>query len=144
VGHRLHDRKRADLLLAVFAREVLPAMPSAELWLVCDERVTQPQVKNYSNLSDEELTLLYRSAWVFCMPSSYEGFGRPYAEALACKTAVVATPNAGSNEILENGRYGLIVHETQLGSTLVALFRTRRARLAARADVYMGARACEL
>ena len=134
VGHRLHDRKRADLLLAAFAREVLPAIPSAELWLVCDDRVTQPQVKSYSNLSDDALTLLYRSAWVFCLPSSYEGFGRPYAEALACKTAVVATPNAGANEILEHGRYGVMVDKAQLGSTLVLLLKDpdKRAELAER------------
>ena len=46
-------------------------------------------------LDDEELAREYRAAWVFCLPSSYEGFGIPYAEAMASGTPVVATPNPG-------------------------------------------------
>lgn len=121
VGHRLNDRKRAGLLIDVFSREVLSAFPSAELWLVCDDTVTRPQVKCFSNLPAEELASLYQSAWVFCLPSSYEGFGRPYAEALACGTPVVATPNVGAMEVLDRGRYGVIVDETRLGSALIEL-----------------------
>ncbi|MER3405656.1 MAG: hypothetical protein C4289_11280, partial [Chloroflexota bacterium] len=41
--------------------------------------------------------------------SAYEGFGRPYIEAMACGTPVVATPNPGALEVLEGGRYGVIV-----------------------------------
>ena len=132
VGHRLNDRKRANLLLGVFSQEVLPAFSTAELWLVCDETVTRPQVKCFSNLPAEELASLYQSAWVFCLPSSYEGFGRPYVEALASKTAVVATPNVGAIEVLDHGRYGVIVDETRLGSALIELLGDahRRSELA--------------
>ena len=49
----------------------------------------------------ERLIELYQQAWLFCLPSSYEGFGVPYIEAMSCGTPVVATPNAGAREVLE-------------------------------------------
>ena len=51
-----------------------------------------PQVKRLGRVSDEELARLYARAWVFCLPSSYEGFGIPYAEAMSAGLPVVATP----------------------------------------------------
>ena len=53
--------------------------------------------------SDTELAALYCRAWLYVSPSTYEGFGLPYAEALACGTPVVATPNDGSREMLAAG-----------------------------------------
>lgn len=121
VGHRLHDRKRAYLLLDAFQREIRPAIPEAELWLVCDETVVAPGVRCRSNLPLAELAELYRHAWVFCLPSSYEGFGRPYLEAMASGTPVAATPNPGANEILQNGRFGVLAPPHLLGQAMVDL-----------------------
>jgi glycosyltransferase involved in cell wall biosynthesis len=70
------------------------------------------------------LAALYRAAWVFCLPSSYEGFGRPYVEAMAAGAVVVATPNPGAREVLQDGKYGLIVQEQQLGDALSTLLRS--------------------
>ena len=121
VGHRLHDRKRAYLLLDAFRRVVRPAIPQAELWLVCEDRVETAGVACYANLPLEALAELYRRAWLFCLPSSYEGFGRPYAEAMASGTPVVATPNPGAREVLDESRYGALAPPARLGETLVAL-----------------------
>ncbi len=131
VGHGLHDRKRGYLLLDAFQQEILPALPKAELWLVSDDRVEQPNIKCYRNLTQAQLIELYQQAWVFCLPSSYEGFGRPYIEAMACGTPVVATPNSGACEVLQNGRYGLITQPSDLGQTLLDLLQneTQRASL---------------
>ena len=71
--------------------------------------------------SDEALADAYRRAWVFCLPSDYEGFGIPYAEALASGTPVVATPNVGARYVLDDGRAGVIVGLPDLGRTLVEL-----------------------
>ena len=68
-----------------------------------------------------ELARLYQQAWVFCLPSSYEGFGRPYIEAMAAGTPVVATRNPGADEVLDNGAYGLIVPDAELGEALCSL-----------------------
>jgi glycosyltransferase involved in cell wall biosynthesis len=54
-----------------------------------------------------------------CLPSAYEGFGRPYAEALAAGTAVVATDNPGARDVLDDGRFGVIASDAGLGSALV-------------------------
>jgi glycosyltransferase involved in cell wall biosynthesis len=134
VGHRLHDRKRLDLLLEVFQEEVKKQVPGAELWLVADEAVAAPSVRCFSNLRIEELAELYRRAWLFCLPSSYEGFGRPYVEALASGATVVATPNPGACEVLDDGRYGVLTSEHDLASSLIGLLidSGRREELAQR------------
>jgi len=72
-------------------------------------------------VSLEMLTELYRKAWVFCLPSTYEGFGVPYIEALASGTPVVASPNVGAREVLAEGAYGEIVPDARLGSALLQL-----------------------
>jgi glycosyltransferase involved in cell wall biosynthesis len=83
--------------------------------------------------TDAELLELYKRAWAFCLPSAYEGFGMPYAEAMAVGTPVVATPNPGARYVLDDGRAGLIVDEHALGYTLVELLTnlSLRSRLAA-------------
>jgi glycosyltransferase involved in cell wall biosynthesis len=142
VGHRLRDRKRLDLLLEVFLTAVRPRLPEAELWLVCDEKVEAAGVRSFSTLLGEDLARLYREAWVFCLPSSYEGFGRPYIEALASGTAVVATPNPGALEVLGEGSHGILVEPSELGAALAGLLEDgqRRADLQerglARAQAY--------
>jgi glycosyltransferase involved in cell wall biosynthesis len=47
---------------------------------------------------------------------------------MAAGTPVVATPNPGAEEVFENGRYGLIVSEEQLGETLCALLNRAELR----------------
>ena len=117
----MRGRKRGKMLLDIFQREIKPAMPSAEFWAVCDEPIVGKGVQWYGRVTTQELADLYRRAWVFCLPSTYEGFGIPYIEAMASGTPVVATPNAGALEVTENGRYGIICNEGDLGSTLVQL-----------------------
>jgi glycosyltransferase involved in cell wall biosynthesis len=58
-------------------------------------------VRYFHGIPDEALAALYRKAWVFASPSVYEGFGLPYLEAMASGTAVVATANPGSCEVLD-------------------------------------------
>ena len=99
------------------------AVPDAELWLVCPEPVREEGVRWLGKVSPADLVRLYRRAWVYCMPSSYEGFGRPYAEALASGTPVVATPNPGAVEVLGGGAYGEIVADADLGAALCRLLR---------------------
>ena len=79
-------RKRGRLLMEVFADEVRPTMPDARLWMVCSDAPPAPGVEVLGRLTDEELAERYRRAWVFCLPSTYEGFGVPYIEAMASRT----------------------------------------------------------
>ena len=129
----LDSRKRGRLLVREFVERVRPRVPGAELWLVSPDRAEGPGVMHLGTLSDEALRDAYRRAWIMCLPSAYEGFGRPYVEALAAGTAVVATPNAGAREVLDEGRYGVIAAERDLAGALVSLLEDarRRALLAA-------------
>jgi phosphatidyl-myo-inositol alpha-mannosyltransferase len=114
-------RKRGRLLADVFEQEVLPRLPSAELWMVAEDAPERKGLRTFERVSDEVLADLYRRAWVFCLPSTYEGFGIPYVEAMASGCAVVTTPNPGAAEITQNGTYGLVADERDLGATLIRL-----------------------
>ena len=113
------NRKRGKLLSDAFARDVLPARPDAELWMVCSDAPDSAQVRVLGRVSDEELTALYLSAWVFCLPSSYEGFGIPYVEALTAGLPVIATANPGSLELAAHCSGLAIVEDVELGPALL-------------------------
>ena len=89
-----------------------------------------PGVVFHTGLADGELAALYRRAWVYASPSTYEGFGLPYVEAMACGVPVVATPNPGSLEVLAAGRYGRVVDDAVFSETVVHLLRDGQARAA--------------
>lgn len=140
----LHTRKRAELLLDAFARTVKPSIPEAELWMVISAPVSGSGVRWFGRLSAPALADLYRKAWVFCLPSRYEGFGVPYIEAMACGTPVVATPNGGAEEVLDGGRYGLLVKDCELGDALLGLLKDEGTRLALAAAGMLRAKAYEI
>jgi glycosyltransferase involved in cell wall biosynthesis len=128
-----HGRKRGSALADAFLSHVRRAMPDAELLMVTQDVPTDPGegIRVLGRLDDEELADAYRRAWVFCLPSDYEGFGIPYAESLASGTPVVATPNVGARYVLDDGHAGVLVDLADLGPALVALLRDepRRERL---------------
>jgi len=125
----LDGRKRGAFLLDIFARAIRPAYPDAELTFVGAAGPAQSGVTYVTGVRDDELASLYRRAWVCAVPSTYEGFGLPYVEAMACGTAVVATPNPGSREVLGED-YGGLADDSEFAATLVGLLAdegTRRA-----------------
>ena len=85
-------------------------------------RPVSPRVSSRSGrLDDDALADEYRRAWVFCLPSSYEGFGIPYAEAMAAGLPVVATPNVGARFVTDEGRYGALAPLDDLAAPLTEL-----------------------
>ncbi|MFH6767296.1 glycogen synthase [Gaetbulibacter aquiaggeris] len=60
-------------------------------------------------LDKKEVIQLYSHADVFCCPSIYEPFGIINIEAMACKTAVVASAVGGIKEVVVEGETGILV-----------------------------------
>jgi len=114
-------RKRGRLLRDVFERVVRPAVPDAELVMVSDYAEPSPGVRWLAAPTDEEVQALLSVAHVFCLPSSYEGFGIPYLEGMAYGCAVLATDNPGSRHVLGPDLAGQIVSPGALGSEIVRL-----------------------
>jgi len=117
--------------------------------MVSDECEPAEGVRWIKAPSDDELSEYLARAWAFCMPSTYEGFGLPYLEAMAYGVPVVATPNPGAHMLLGEGLYGIVADEHELGDRLVEVLRdgalreslSHQGRL--RADEYSWERCCE-
>ncbi|MFJ3787107.1 glycosyltransferase family 4 protein [Kitasatospora sp. NPDC090091] len=77
-----------------------------------------------TGLTDEELVDLYRSAEVACVPSLYEGFSLPAAEAMATGTPLVATTGGAIPEVAgPDGETCLAVPPGDAGALAAALGR---------------------
>ena len=122
------NRKRGHLVMQAFEQQVRPVLPDAKLWMVCSDAPEAPGVTVFGRVSEEKLTELYRQAWVFTLPSTYEGFGVPYIEAMASGTPIVATINPGAKEVLNNGLYGRIIDDAHLGSAILGLLQDANER----------------
>ncbi|HEY2645171.1 MAG TPA: glycosyltransferase family 4 protein [Galbitalea sp.] len=129
------NRKRGKDLAAAFERDVLPAIPEARLEMVCGDAPANPGagVSILGRLNDQQLAEAYQRAWAFCLPSDYEGFGIPYAEAMASGVPVVATPNIGARYVTDEGKAGLLAPLAVIGDALRRVLQdaSERERLAA-------------
>lgn len=127
VAGTLKGRKRGSLLLQAFD-EVHRGRPEVRLSIVSRDYVAASGVDCYSDISASRLGELYRSSWLLCSTSSYEGFGVPYLEAMASGLPVVTTPNEGATEVLDHGRFGIIAEPAQLANTLSRLLDSEEER----------------
>jgi phosphatidylinositol alpha-mannosyltransferase len=121
-------RKRGSLVHEAFTQVVRQRLPEAELWMVSDACEPAPGVTHYPSPSDAELKALYSRAWAFCLPSTYEGFGIPYLEAMSHGVPVVASGNIGAEMLLDGGRAGMIVADDELGDGLLRALTDDRLR----------------
>jgi glycosyltransferase involved in cell wall biosynthesis len=126
----LEGRKRGRFLLDGFVKTVRPACPDATLTIVGSAGPSHPGVTYLTGVSDADLADLYRRAWVYASPSTYEGFGLPYLEAMACGTPVVASKNPGSLDVLGHEECGLLPADDDFASTIAALLGDESLRAA--------------
>jgi phosphatidylinositol alpha-mannosyltransferase len=115
------SRKQGDLLLRVFRETVLPAHPQTTLTVVGPESISAQQVRCLGRINEQEIVAEYQKAWIYCLPSSYEGFGVPAIEAMACGCAVAAVKNAGTRELVEHEKTGILCTKETLGASLKML-----------------------
>jgi glycosyltransferase involved in cell wall biosynthesis len=119
----LDSRKRGRLVLDIFSKEIFPVVPDVILTVVGPQACSGDGVRYAGIISEQALIEEYRNAWVYCMASSYEGFGVPAIEATACGAVVVATDNCGIKEIITHGVNGMICTPQKLGTTILQVLR---------------------
>ncbi|HEY3855123.1 MAG TPA: glycosyltransferase family 4 protein [Verrucomicrobiae bacterium] len=91
--------------------------PKKELWIVGPtanptglEDVSLPEgIKFFGPLKGDALQDVYTRATVFCLPSIEEGLALVLIEALYYGLPVIATENTGIEDLLANGRGGMVV-----------------------------------
>jgi phosphatidyl-myo-inositol dimannoside synthase len=91
-------------LVAVGGGDDLPRLRS----LAAEVKVADG-VHFLENLSREEIAACYSSADLFALPSTGEGFGMVFVEAMAFAKPVVAARSGGAIDIIEEGNNGLLV-----------------------------------
>lgn len=107
------ERKRTDVLVRSYIALSREQTLSHDLVLVWGNPPLNllKEVKNSSvatrihflkNISDGDLALLYNGAEAMFFPSSYEGFGLPLLEAMACGVPVITCHNSSLDEIAGN------------------------------------------
>ena len=84
----------------------------------------QDSVTFTGRISHEELTKRYSAAQVAVVPSLYEGFGFPAAEAMACGLPVISSSAGALPEVVgRDGEAGVLVPPADAGSIAAALKR---------------------
>jgi phosphatidyl-myo-inositol dimannoside synthase len=75
-------------------------------------------------ISEEEKPDHYRLADAYVMPSSGEGFGIVYLEALACGIPVIGSKIDGSRDALRDGRLGILINPRDNAELRGAILKT--------------------
>lgn len=143
---RLEKRKGLPYLIEAFAR-VQQVIPDARLLIVgAYDRLDQlpyrlqahhlklTGVKFIGHVDDAELARYYRTATVFCAPSTgMESFGMILLEAMAAGAPIVASNIEGYREVVSDGKEGVLVAPEDaeaLADALIALLNDPQRRTA--------------
>lgn len=89
-------------------------------------------VEYHERPSDATLGALYNRTAVFVVPSHYEGWGLPGAEAMACGAALVSTDNGGVRAYAEHEKTALLSPPRDpdaLAANVLSLLQTPTLRL---------------
>ena len=132
VARNLVPAKGHALLLRAFAR-VASALSDCSIEIIGDgpERTALGTLAEELNISQrvdvlgprrrQEVAAAMRNCAIFALPSSYEGLGCVYLEAMASGKPAIGCHGQGIDEIIENGRNGMLVStgsESELAEAL--------------------------
>lgn len=84
-----------------------------ELVRLADKLEVNLEIKE--RISNEKLPEVYRQADVFVLPSLAEGHPKALLEAMSCGLACIASDIPGVNEIIVDGKNGLLIKPTEEG-----------------------------
>lgn len=88
--------------------------------LARDKGMTE-RVHFVGDMDQDELVAIYRAADLFVMPSSGEGFGISYLEAMASGTPALGLDRGGARDALADGELGMIAAEADLAEAIAGL-----------------------
>src|SRR5438552_8409518 len=130
------------LLLRAFA-PVANSVPGCSLEIIGDgperndlQRLAvdlgiRDRVRFLGRQSRQEAAAAMQRCALFALPSSYEGLGRVYLEAMACGKPVIGCHGQGIDEIIEDGKNGVLVSpgdEADLSDALTMLVSNEKLR----------------
>jgi glycosyltransferase involved in cell wall biosynthesis len=99
-----------------YLADAVARVPGARLTVVGDVEVGMNAlirgsgaVRVVGPVAGRELPAWYRGADVFCLLSIEEGLALVLAQAMAMGLPVIATPNTGAEELIQDGVHGFIV-----------------------------------
>ena len=81
------------------------------------------QVTIVRRLSGEELVQHYAAAEIAAVPSLFEGFGFPAAEAMACELPVITTKAGALPELVSDGDNGIVIDPGNVPALAAAIKR---------------------
>jgi phosphatidylinositol alpha-1,6-mannosyltransferase len=84
------------------------------LEMLAGEAGVTERVRFVGELTPEALIEAYRAADLFVMPSTGEGFGISFLEAMACGRPALGLPVGGARDALGDGHLGTMVEEPEL------------------------------
>lgn len=132
---RIGEAKGVDVMRAAF-KALRRVIPAARLVLAGPSLRAAPIARPKRNaaepvdgvqwvgpLSWRDTIRLIGAVDVVAVPSRYEGFGLVAAEALAAGVAVVASRTGGLQEVVQDGRTGILVPVGDAGALAEALMR---------------------
>ncbi len=93
------QKQRIDVPLVIVGRE---GWHYEKVYQLIKDHGIENKVLFTGYISDQDLPLVYNLARVFVYPSSYEGFGFPPLEAMACGTPVISTAVSAMLETVGN------------------------------------------
>lgn len=144
VGRRASNKNIGRLLAAyaslgpgVAADLVFTGAPDAPTLALADRLgIARAALRFSGDVDDAQLADLYRGAVALVFPSTYEGFGIPVVEAMACGTPVVTAAATATREVAGEGNALLVdpLREDELAAAMLRLLddQSLRAQLAAR------------
>jgi phosphatidyl-myo-inositol dimannoside synthase len=98
----------------------------ARLQNIAAERRVTERVRFVGVLDQDALGDAYRMADLFVMPSSGEGFGIAFLEAMACGTPALGLAVGGAVDALADGEFGTMASETEFAAVMARLLASPR------------------
>ena len=131
-GYKGHDRVIAAIpQLVITGHDVVYVVVGdgddrARLRALAAEQGVAERVRFEGVLGQDELAEAYRMADLFVMPSTGEGFGIAFLEAMACGTPALGLAAGGAVDAFADGEFGTMASEVEFAPTLARLLAAPR------------------